>query len=96
MVERGGKPEEYRRGTPYWAARICRYGKECGRIHCGLREYCRTGVETDKKIVRFRYGYTGRTMDWELLNVKWGYGKPEWGAPKNEEVFIIRLERRLG
>ena len=41
--------------------------------------------------VRFRYGYTRRTMLFEIDEVKIGRGKTEWGAPKHEEVFIIKF-----
>lgn len=44
--------------------------------------------------VRFRYGYTKRTMLFELDSVTVGQGKPEWGAPK-EKVYILHLGKRI-
>jgi len=44
--------------------------------------------------VRFRYGYTKRTMLFELKEIKIGMGKPEWGAPEDKEVFILKLGDR--
>lgn len=45
--------------------------------------------------VRFRYGYTKRTMLFELDKITIGYGKQEWGAPKDKEVFILKLGKRI-
>ena len=42
--------------------------------------------------VRFRYGYTKRTMLREIEGITIGYGKPEWGAPKGKQVFIIKFK----
>lgn len=44
--------------------------------------------------VKFSYGYTKRTMTFELKDISIGKGKPEWGAPK-EDVFIIKLGERI-
>ena len=44
--------------------------------------------------VRFRYGYTKRTMLFELKSITIGKGKEEWGAP-NKDVFIIKLGERI-
>lgn len=41
--------------------------------------------------VRFRYGYTQRTMLYEIDSITIGRGKPEWGAPKDKDVFIIKF-----
>ena len=30
-----------------------------------------------------------------IKDIEIGYGKSEWGAPKKEEVIILKLERRL-
>ena len=40
--------------------------------------------------VRFRYGYTKRTFTHKIDSITIGYGKPEWGAPTDKEVFIIK------
>lgn len=45
--------------------------------------------------IRFRYGYTKRTMLCELKEIKIGMGKPEWGAPEDREVFILKLGERI-
>ena len=44
--------------------------------------------------VKFSYGYTKRTMTFEIESITVGKGNPEWGAP-TEEVFIIKLGKRV-
>ena len=43
--------------------------------------------------VKFSYGYTKRTMTFEIESITIGKGKPEWGAP-TEDVFIIKLRKK--
>ena len=45
--------------------------------------------------VRFRYGYTKRTMLFELKEITIGVGNPEWGAPEHKEVFILKLGDKI-
>ena len=45
--------------------------------------------------VRFRYGYTKRTMLFELNGITIGKGKTEWGAPEDKEVFILKLGDKI-
>lgn len=45
--------------------------------------------------IRFRYGYTKRTMLFELDNITIGRGKTEWGAPKDRYVFKLKLGYRI-
>ena len=44
--------------------------------------------------VRFRYGYTKRTMTYEIDKISIGVGNPEWGAPK-ENVIIISIGKKV-
>ena len=46
------------------------------------------------KCVTFSYGYTKRTMTFQLEGISIGRGRKDWGAPK-EDVFIIHLGRKL-
>lgn len=41
--------------------------------------------------VRFRYGYTKRTMLYEIDSIRIGRGNPKWGAPTDRNVFIIKF-----
>lgn len=40
-------------------------------------------------------GYTSTTMTFRVKNIDIGKGKPEWGAPAERDVFIIKLGERL-
>lgn len=41
--------------------------------------------------IRFRWGYTNTTVVLKYNGLRIGVGKPEWGAPKDEEVLILQL-----
>lgn len=45
--------------------------------------------------IRFRRGYTKTTMLFEIKSISIGIGNPQWGAPEDKEVFIIKLGKRL-
>lgn len=47
------------------------------------------------KYVRFSYGYTRRTMTFEIEDLGLDIGRPEWGATLGKVYFIIKLGRRL-
>lgn len=88
MIESGVKKEEYREIKPFWMKRIFGCPKDCHRTeHDCLRVYF---PPKDFTHVRFRYGYTNRTMAYKIDKISIGVGKPEWGAP-NENVIIISI-----
>lgn len=107
MIERGEKTEEYREIKQHWIKQICDTrkqdpvfaNKECKFRNC---EACFLITISDNlsddcyqyDAVRFSYGYTRRTMTFDVESITIGKGKPEWGAPA-EDVFIIKLGRRL-
>ena len=87
MIESGEKREEYREIKPYWCKRFTgfdsalfsyRYSYEA----CNVKKYTH---------VRFRYGYTKRTMTYEIDEITIGRGNPYWGAPTDHDVFIIKF-----
>ena len=41
--------------------------------------------------VCFHYGYTKRTMMFEIVDITVGRGNPEWGAPE-KDVYIIQFQ----
>lgn len=43
--------------------------------------------------VRFRRGYTNTTMLFRIDSITIGKGNPQWGAPEDKEVFIIKFSR---
>lgn len=106
MIESLIKGAEYRGITAYWIPRLLKYadGSKIPRLAAsvlvgypeilGLR--LGQGVIVFKKFthVKFSYGYTKRTMTFEIESITIGKGKPEWGAPA-EEVFIIKLGKRV-
>lgn len=49
-----------------------------------------------KKVV-FRLGYqrNAPSMTFEVRDICFGEGRPEWGAPTDKEVFIIKLGKRI-
>ena len=88
MIESGVKTEEYREIKPYWSKRLLGldaplFSHRYGYQQCNEKGYTH---------VRFRYGYTKRTMLREIESITFGYGNPEWGAPKGKQVFIIKFK----
>lgn len=92
MIESGIKTEEYREIKDFWCKRLIYDYDEI------IEEY--GGIIFDEgkfKVydrVKFSYGYTKRTMTFEIENISVGYGNKEWGAPDNI-VFIIKLGKRV-
>lgn len=86
MQESGEKPEEYREITPYWCKRLLGTDRPSiaqlhRKISCNGKGYTH---------VRLRYGYTKRTFTHKIDSITIGFGKPEWGAPTDKKVFIIK------
>lgn len=106
MIESLIKGAEYRSITAYWIVRLFEYsnGSKIPRITANilashpeiLSLRLGQGVIVFKKFthVKFSFGYTKRTMTFEIESITIGKGKPEWGAP-TEYVFIIKLGKRL-
>lgn len=104
MIESGEKPEEYRELKEFWIKRlaICKgnnkpdktgfYCKKANCISCVVRGDGFHPIEYTH--IRFRYGYTKRTMLFELKNIHIGIGNPKWGAPE-ENVFILSLGKQI-
>lgn len=87
-IASGRKTEEYRQITPFYHKRIMDHScKLIGGPICTFKKY---------DAVRFHRGQGSPvTMLVQCLGISTGMGKTEWGAPQNEEVFIIRLGRIL-
>lgn len=78
-ISAGRKKEEYRDITPFWKSRL---------------EQPFDGETTFKKFdaIRFRRGRYGKTtMVVKCRSIYIGYGRPEWGAPEDKEVYILDL-----
>lgn len=54
----------------------------------------RFGGKVGRFQLRLRRGYCGEdpTLECEV-SVKVGRGKPEWGAPKGQDVFILKIHK---
>lgn len=101
MIENGVKTEEYREIKPYWVNRLGKCYKLCAHNILTDTPRCKLCLIDFNKIatneyshVKFSYGYTKRTMTFELVSITIGIGKPEWGAP-DKDVFVIKLGRKI-
>lgn len=101
MIESGNKKEEYREIKKYWIGRLAKCGGRNSYEKTGF--YCKKAIcfscitrgngfhPKEYTHVRFRFGYTQRTMLFELESITIGVGNTNWGAPDNECVFILKL-----
>ena len=111
MIESGIKTEEYREIKPYWDKRLLDYKRIKRYIDDNRKELITKRLLFPNRPViedvcssfprgythvRFRYGYTKRTMLREIESITFGFGNPEWGAPEDEQVFIIKLKPMKG
>jgi len=78
MIESGEKREEYRECKDYWRKRLIDLYT--------LRPKPYTHV-------RFRYGFTKRTMLFKIDSITINVGNPDWGAPFYP-VFIIKFHEQ--
>ena len=99
MIESGIKKEEYREIKPFWMRRIfdCPRGlSTCMELTSNCSNCIRLLPLRPRSFthVRFRYGYTSKTMTFKIGSIAIGTGKLEWGAPK-ENVIIISIGDRV-
>lgn len=104
MIASGEKTEEYREVKPYWEKRLLDYsaikanyqrlvmrkflfGSACRDV---CAEYPRGYTH-----VCFHRGYTSTATTFEIESIAIGKGRPEWGAPEDKEVFIIKLGKQI-
>lgn len=87
MIASGEKKEEYRKIKPYWEKRL--ELKNIKWTDCWGPRF------KPFRYVCFHRGYTDRTMTFEIEGIASGYGNPEWGAPTDDMVFIIKWGRRM-
>ena len=99
MIDSGIKTEEYREIKPYWCKRFFGCIGGCGNWPhdedglCWLHKLNANFNVKNYTHVRFRYGYTKRTILREIESISIGYGKPECGAPTDKQVFIIKFKK---
>lgn len=92
MIESGIKTEEYREIKPFWCKRLIHDYDESMEEFGAIIFDDKNFKQYDR--VKFSYGYTKRTMTFEIENISVGYGNKEWGAPDNI-VFIIKLGKKV-
>ena len=107
MIESGIKTEEYREIKPYWEKRLLDYKRIKRYVEDNRKElFAKRLLFPNRPViedacgsfqrgythVRFRYGYTKRTMLREIESITIGHGNPDWGAPSDRRVFIIKLK----
>ena len=93
MIDSGIKTEEYRQIKPYWVIRLLDSDYDQPIAFDFERdEGCCWGKHD---YVCFHKGYTRKIMTFKIINILVGHGKPEWGAPCNKKVFIIKLGSRI-
>ena len=106
MIESGDKREEYRAIKPYWEKRLIDYKRLKRYVEDNRKELIAKRLLFPNRPViedacgsfprgythvRFRYGYTKRTMLYKIDEITIGRGNPNWGAPTDKEVFIIKF-----
>lgn len=83
LINSNVKTEEYREIKPYWMNRfMCCYDKHFCKCKSSDCVNCHSSIIPVKyKYVHFRHGYAkdAPTMQFELENISFGKGKPEWG-----------------
>lgn len=102
LIESGIKTEEYREIKPFWIKRLCTK-ETISKLNIDLIASDRKALLTlygmnifrfkDYDKVKFSYGYTKKTMTFEIINISIGKGKEEWGA-MDDLLFIIKLGSR--
>lgn len=93
MIYSGIKTEEYRQIKPYWVSRLLD-GEYVQPIAFDFErdEGCCWGKHD---YVCFHKGYTRKIMTFKIINILIEHGNPEWGAPCEKKVFIIKLGERI-
>ena len=97
----GRKKEEYREIKPFYQKRLMdsfnKKGFICTNRACPIcrwqtETYCQLCSPIRYDAIRFHRGQGGKTTMLVLLeSIRIGYGRPDWGAPDDHEVFIIKL-----
>ena len=93
MIESGVKTEEYREIKPFWIKRLTELSTDV--IPFSMRNGYQSIPFKKYEYVRFRYGYTRRTMTYKVKEIVLGHGKLEWGHTTAAAVFIIKLGEKV-
>lgn len=106
LIELGEKREEYREIKTHWIQRLCVWsnGSKIGKADADMFakdiDFFFSAIKSGKvdfikcTRVKFSFGYTRRSMLYEIKGIEVGYGNKSWGA-WDGRVFIIKLGRRM-
>lgn len=100
MIVSGQKKEEYRKLKYYWFRRLfdTNFDKEIiDKAYSWEKHYTAlyvlsTGAARKYDTVTFVRGYSKTERTYKFIDLDCGLGNPDWGAPENEPVFIIRFQ----
>ena len=85
MIKSGEKKEEYREIKPYYTSRFKNYLPRVNIFRA--KEWIYSQI-----IVIFRNGYRADSPKIKCkCLLKYGQGKPEWGAEPNKEYYILDI-----
>lgn len=99
MQECGEKTEEYREITLYWIKRLADTHNLGQKMLCNVPNVTARLIKDEYIKIKpythvcFHYGYTQRCFINRIDSITIGMGLPEWGAPTDREVFIIKHHR---
>ena len=97
MIKSGEKKEEYRECSEYW---ITRFIKLCGWFEYKFVDHHRKMIACDRlncdRLV-FTLGYpraedSERHLEFKNPKIRIGQGRPEWGAERGKNYFVITWE----
>ena len=80
----GDKNEEYREGTHYWLNRLCDFDRDFANRKFSAR------WKNFTHLVLHR-GYSSTVARFPIEKISIGQGNPQWGAPDNRKVIIIKI-----
>lgn len=96
MIDSGEKLEEYREIKEYWGSRLLHKCISPTKYYTNMNK---TPMFREFSSVVFYYGCAPSTkfphIEFESPVITIGRGNPEWGAPVDKDVFIIRFGRRV-
>ena len=97
MIASGEKKEEYRKMNDYWWHRLHACSSHCPPGYdVGMCRVCPRTYLKHFDAIRFHRGQGSPTsMLIECIGIRIGLGREDWGAPKQEAVYVIQLGDKI-
>lgn len=107
MTDVDGKPEDYRKPTPFWYSRLCLYdGQKKSQKFWEFAATSFLGFDTSKvTFIKFEFnvmtlGYPkkedkSRIKIFEHAGIEIREGREEWGAEKGKLYFVVKHGKRI-